>query len=82
MSPPTVADVGPLFVISSWHCPGITTCTGVEHVAVPPAPVTVSVYVVDCCGETLRVPAVETVPMPWSRDALDAFVDDQVRVEL
>jgi hypothetical protein len=50
-------------------------------VTVPPAPVTVIVYVVVCVGETLYVPLGWTVPILLSICADVAFVDVHVSVE-
>lgn len=45
----------------------VVTVMVARHVAVPPAPVTVAVYVVVCAGETTRDPDATgvTAPMPW-----------------
>ena len=57
---------------------GGVTVTVVEHVAVPPEPVTVIVYVVVTEGDTLLLPFNATLPIPWLILALVALDDVQV----
>ena len=57
------------------------TVTRALAVAVPPAPLALSVYVVDELGETERDPLVLTSPIPWSMATLVALVVVQLRVE-
>ena len=58
----------------------VFTVTVIVEVALPPGPVTVSVYVVVAEGETTLEPLVDTAPMPGLIEALVAFVEDQLRV--
>ena len=55
--------------------------TVVTHVALPPGPVTVSVYVVVTFGETLIDPLSGTLPIPRLIDAEVALFEVQVSVD-
>ena len=46
----------------------------------PPSPVAVIVYCVVIAGQTCLEPVGATSPTPWSIEALEAPVEDQVRV--
>src|SRR4030042_2984202 len=51
----------------------------VEAVFVPPSPMTVTVYCKVVGGHTCRDPPAAPLPIPWSIETADAFVEDQVR---
>lgn len=61
---------------------GAFTVTMAAAVAVPPAPMTVMLYVVVCCGVTIIVPDGCTAPIPLSICAEVALVEDHVSVAL
>src|SRR4030067_962468 len=55
------------------------TVTVVDAVFVPPSPMTVTVYCKVVGGHTCRDPPAATLPIPWSIETADAFVEDQGR---
>jgi hypothetical protein len=82
------------FHVSVTDCPAATAClsavsetltlpvtpTDVLALAVPPGPVAVAWYVVDCAGATLICPLSATCPMPLSISTLVACCDCQLKV--
>ena len=81
--PPAVIVEGLALKVGQEGAPGGVDCTTtvVTHVALPPGPVTVSVYVVVTFGETLIDPLSGTLPIPRLIDAEVALFEVQVSVD-
>jgi hypothetical protein len=78
--PPPTGSVSGLAVNVPVGGGGMGTNTVCEICLVPPAPVNVRRYVVVADTETGSDPEGVTAPIPWSRVAVDASLDDQDRV--